>query len=103
MEEPSDNIIKDQDPEEVFEIIQQIGNGSYGKVYKALNKISKSILNMQLCLNCIENKYVALECYDETIKSTNLSFSINLMIKYIFLCYLKQNWSLKRLRYLNQS
>ena len=45
MEEPSDNIIKDQDPEEVFEIIQQIGNGSYGKVYKALNKISKSILN----------------------------------------------------------
>ena len=34
----SQNIITDQDPEEVFELLECIGKGSYGEVYKAIEK-----------------------------------------------------------------
>lgn len=39
-----DSIITDVNPEEVFDILQQIGEGSYGTVYKALDKRNSTIV-----------------------------------------------------------
>ena len=38
----------DKNPEEEFEIIEPLGNGSYGCVFKALNRSNKKVLAVKL-------------------------------------------------------
>lgn len=40
----NDYIITDKDPEEVYEILEMIGKGSYGEVFKAFNKQTGNIV-----------------------------------------------------------
>ena len=40
-----ENFIKfDKNPEEIFEILEQLGQGNYGKVYKARNRETNQIV-----------------------------------------------------------
>lgn len=40
----NDDIVTDQDPDEIFEILELIGKGSYGEVYKAFNRKTGDIV-----------------------------------------------------------
>ena len=37
-----------EDPEEIFEVLEQLGEGSYGSVYKALHKQSGNIVALKI-------------------------------------------------------
>lgn len=44
----NDFVITDEDPEELFELLQQLGEGSYGQVWKAYNKQTGLIVAVKI-------------------------------------------------------
>jgi serine/threonine protein kinase len=42
------NVISEEDPEELFELLEQLGEGSFGQVYKALHKETGNIVAVKV-------------------------------------------------------
>ncbi|EGZ12123.1 hypothetical protein PHYSODRAFT_515065 [Phytophthora sojae] len=42
------SIQRNENPEDVYEVLERIGEGSYGKVYKAVNKLSAEVLALKV-------------------------------------------------------
>ena len=48
------NLILDKDPTHIWEIVSEIGDGAFGKVYKAKNKISGVLAAAKIVEKCTE-------------------------------------------------
>ena len=44
----NNSIIFDKDPETMFEILEQLGKGNYGSVYKARNKLDRKTVAIKI-------------------------------------------------------
>lgn len=53
---PGHNLIMDRDPEIVWEILSEIGDGAFGKVYKARNKQNGTLAAAKIVDKCAEDE-----------------------------------------------
>ena len=49
------NLILDKDPTQIWEIVSEIGDGAFGKVYKARNKISGVLAAAKIVEKCTDD------------------------------------------------
>jgi serine/threonine protein kinase len=47
----NDIVYTDEDPEDLFEIQQQLGEGNYGQVFKALHKETGNIVAVKVIIH----------------------------------------------------
>lgn len=50
------NLITDKDPTQIWEIVSEIGDGAFGKVYKAKNKTSGVLAAAKIVEKCSEEE-----------------------------------------------
>lgn len=56
------NIKRDVDPNQLWEIVGELGDGAFGKVYKVSSKgLSKRVGNRFLCITCTQSTRTLLE------------------------------------------